>query len=82
MEDFISQEQFQSELQAIDKTINSMKCEDILSRSNSYGLQFEVIASAFNHKEQFPKASLLECLQVGANEWDVENCEEKNPSYI
>ena len=24
-----------------------------------------------NHKEQFPDAPLLQCLQVGADEWDV-----------
>ena len=35
------------------------------------GLEFEVVSSAFKHKEQFPDASLLECLQVGADEWDV-----------
>jgi hypothetical protein len=35
------------------------------------GLQLEVIWSAFKHKETFPTASLLECLQVGADEWDV-----------
>jgi hypothetical protein len=32
----------------------------------------EVVWSAFKHKDQFPKASFLECLQVGAKEWDID----------
>jgi hypothetical protein len=71
MEDFISQDEFQLELKAMDEAIINMECDEILSRSDCYGLQLEVIYSAFKHKEQFPSASLLECLQVGAYEWDV-----------
>lgn len=71
MEDFISQEEFQAEIKALDKALNNMDCEDILSRSKNYGVQFEVVLSAFKHKEQFKDASLLECLQVGAQEWDL-----------
>jgi hypothetical protein len=51
------------------ETIFNMKCNQILSLSDEVGLQLEVIWSAFKHKEQFPQASLLECLQVGAYEW-------------
>lgn len=47
------------------------KCGSILEQAKRAGLEFEVVYSAFKHKEQFPKASLLECLQVGADEWDV-----------
>ena len=43
----------------------------ILDESAKYGLEIEVIWSAFKHKEQFPEASLTECLQVGASDWDV-----------
>ena len=43
----------------------------ILDESAKYGLEIEVIWSAFKHKEQFPEASLIECLQVGASDWDV-----------
>ena len=51
--------------------IFSHLCGSILERSYRAGLQSEVIESAFKHKEQFRDASLLECLQVGADEWDV-----------
>ena len=47
------------------------KCSEILYKATNLGVQFEVLESAFKHKEQFPNASLLECLQVGADEWDV-----------
>ena len=46
-------------------------CEKVLVKSNKDGWQLEVVWVAFKHKEQFPKASLLECLQVGADEWGV-----------
>jgi hypothetical protein len=71
MEDFISQEEFQLELKAMDEAIINMECDEILSRSDCHGLQLEVVWAAFKHKEQFKDASLLECLQVGANEWDL-----------
>jgi hypothetical protein len=57
----------QSQQEAI---INS-KCDAILAKADKSGLQLEVVWSAFKHKEQFKTASLLECLQVGADEWDV-----------
>ena len=47
------------------------ECDLILSVADKSHLQLEVIWSAFKHKEQFPSASLLECLQVGAKEWDI-----------
>lgn len=47
------------------------QCDCILERASRSGLQLEVVWFAFKHKEQFPTASLLECLQVGADEWDV-----------
>ena len=49
-----------------------IKCSEILYKATNLGVQFEVLESAFKHKEQFPNASLLECLQVGADEWDVD----------
>jgi hypothetical protein len=72
MEDFISQDEFQLELKAMDEAIINMECDEILSRADRYGLQLEVVWSAFKHKDQFPKASFLECLQVGAKEWDID----------
>jgi len=59
------------EEQAQQEAIVNVKCDEILSKSDKAGLQLEVIWSAFKHKEQFHNASLLECLQVGADEWDV-----------
>jgi hypothetical protein len=73
MEDFISQEEFQLEIKAMDEALFNIECEEILSRSDRYGLQLEVVWSAFKHKEQFPNASFLECLQVGAKDWDVDH---------
>jgi hypothetical protein len=59
------------EEQAKQEAIFNTKCDEILSKSDKVGLQLEVIWSAFKHKEKFPTSSLLECLQVGADEWDV-----------
>ena len=50
--------------------INS-ECDRILGRADEWDVLLEVVSSAFKHKEQFKDASLLECLQVGADEWDV-----------
>ncbi len=59
------------EEQAKQEAIFNEKCNNILVKADKAGLQLEVIWSAFKHKEQFRDASLLECLQVGADEWDV-----------
>lgn len=59
------------------EAIFNVKCDQILSLSDEVGLQLEVVWSAFKHKEQFPQASLLECLQVGADEWDLDYYEAK-----
>ena len=59
------------EEQAKQEAIFNAKCDKILAKSDKAGVQLEVIWSAFKHKEQFRNASLLECLQVGADEWDV-----------
>jgi hypothetical protein len=59
------------EEQAKQEAIFNEKCDAILVEADKRGLQLEVIWSAFKHKEEFPTASLLECLQVGADEWDV-----------
>ena len=61
----------QLEEQAKQEAIFNEKCDNILVKADKVGLQLEVIWSAFKHKEQFRDASLLECLQVGADEWDV-----------
>jgi hypothetical protein len=82
MEDFISQDEFQLELKAMDEAIINMECDEILSRADRYGLQLEVVWSAFKHKEQFPDASFLQCLQVGAKDWDVEVGNKEKSSYI
>ncbi len=49
------------------EAIINAKCDEILSQSDKLEVQLEVVWAAFKHKEQFPKASLLECLQVGAD---------------
>jgi len=59
------------EEQAQQEAIFNNECEAILVSADLHNLQLEVVWSAFKHKEQFPTASLLECLQVGADEWDV-----------
>jgi len=59
------------EEQARQEAVFNAKCDGILSKADKSGLQLEVVWSAFKHKEQFRDASLLECLQVGADEWDV-----------
>ena len=59
------------EEQAKQEAVFNDKCDVILTKSEKLGLQLEVVWSAFKHKEQFKTASLLECLQVGADEWDV-----------
>lgn len=82
MEDFISQEEFQLELKAMDEALFNMKCDEILSRSDCHGLQLEVVSAAFKHKEKFKDASLLECLQVGFQEWIPEFGEEERSPYI
>ena len=56
---------------AEEEAIDNNECDKILSEAYKHDLQLEVIWSAFNHKKEFPQASLLECLQVGADEWDV-----------
>jgi hypothetical protein len=56
---------------AEEEAIDNNECDKILAEADTHGLQLEVIWSAFKHKEEFPKASLLECLQVGADEWGV-----------
>jgi uncharacterized protein YktA (UPF0223 family) len=74
MEDFISQEEFNLEIQSMDKFINKIEMQEgieLLKLADSYNVLFEVVTSAFEHKEAFPKASHLECLQVGAKEWDI-----------
>ena len=53
------------------EAIFNAECDEILSQSNELEVQLEVVWAAFKHKEQFPTASLLECLQVGADEWGV-----------
>ena len=71
MEDFISQNEFQLEMAAIEEAKINADCDHILTEADHYGLQLEVVWAAFKHKEDFPSASLLECLQGGAKDWDV-----------
>lgn len=46
-------------------------CIDILKEADKYGLIPEVVWSAFKHKEECPTASFIECMHVGAMEWDI-----------
>jgi len=61
----------QLEEQAQQEAISNSKCDQILVNADKLGLQLELVYSALEHKGQFPQASMLECLQVGADEWDV-----------
>ena len=71
MEDFISNEDFNLELKALDEALINIECDEILAHADRRGLMLEVVWSAFKHKDQFKDASFLECLQVGAQEWDL-----------
>ena len=71
MEDFISQDEFNLELSAFDEALINIECDDILILAGKCGKQLEVCWGAFKHKEQFPTASFLECLQVGAKSNDI-----------
>jgi hypothetical protein len=65
------EEKFRMNARDIEEANYNDACENILVKADKQGLQLEVIWSAFKHKEQFPISSLLECLQVGADAWDV-----------
>jgi hypothetical protein len=65
------EEKFRMNQRDIDEANINDQCDSILAEADKHNLQLEVVWSAFKHKEQFPTASLLECLQVGADEWDV-----------
>ena len=45
------------------------QCDLILAKADKHNVQLEVVWAAFSYKEQFPKATLLECLQVGLAEY-------------
>lgn len=66
----MNQRDFDEETADEEAIINN-QCDFILAKADKHDLQLEVVWAAFKHKEQFPTASLLECLQVGADEWDV-----------
>ena len=65
------EEKFRMNARDIEEANYNDACENILVKADKQGLQLEVVWSAFKHKEQFPLSSLLECLQVGADAWDV-----------
>jgi hypothetical protein len=47
------------------------ECLEILDKTVEHDLLFEVLWSSFQHKSDFPDASMLEALQVGSHEWDI-----------
>jgi len=61
----------QLQKQVQQEAITNDICEKILAQADRYDLQLEIVWSAFKHKEEFPQASLLECLQVASDEWDI-----------
>lgn len=67
----IYEETFRMNQRDMDEANINDQCDFILAEADKHDIQLEVVWSAFKHKEQFPTASLLECLQVGADEWDV-----------
>lgn len=48
-----------------------LSIEEIIEIALKNGLLEEVLEAAFKHKEQFPTASIRECILVGADEWDI-----------
>jgi len=42
-----------------------------LAKASNEDMLWEVVHSAFKHKEEFPEASFLQCLQVGLDEWNL-----------
>ena len=54
-----------------DRNDYNNSCNEIIVEAVELGLAFEVVESAFKHKEQFPDAPFLQCLQVGADFWDI-----------
>ena len=46
-------------------------CIEILDNAVEHDLLFEVVWSTFQYKTDHPKSTMLESLQVGANEWDI-----------
>ena len=58
-------------LQAQNEAHENARCDDILSLAEKSDLTLEVIYSAFRFKDNNPGASLLECLEEGAAEWDI-----------
>jgi len=80
MEDFMSQEEFNAIVttahsfntpEAIKEAETNEFIDWALVQADKYGLQVEVVSSAFKHKEIFPDASIKECFQVGLDEWDI-----------
>jgi hypothetical protein len=65
------EEEFGMNIQNLKEANYNEACEDILLKAYALELHLEVIGSAFKHKEQFPDAPLLECLQVGEDIWDI-----------
>jgi hypothetical protein len=65
------EEKFRMNARDIEEANYNDACEKVLVKANEHGVQLEVVWSAFKHKEQFPDAPMLQCLQVGADEWDV-----------
>lgn len=47
------------------------ECLEILDKTVEHDLLFEVLWSAFQYKSTYPDSSMLESLQVGAQEWDI-----------
>jgi hypothetical protein len=43
----------------------------ILGRAKEFGLEWEILESAIKHAREFEDASIEECLQVGAMDWDI-----------
>jgi hypothetical protein len=45
------------------------KIKFILEEARKWGLEYEGLTSAFKHEQDFPRASFLECLEVGYLDW-------------
>lgn len=61
-----------SSINGTHSTVDVMKLiTGVLQATDQYGLQVEVLATAFIYLKENPEASIEEALNVGLGDWDV-----------
>ena len=51
--------------------VEVVQCKEILDGAIKHDLLIEVLETALRYKAAFPNASMLQCLQEGAIDWDL-----------